>query len=279
MDAARPARALAGHTVIVTRARAQSAGLVRMLEEQGADVLALPVIALVDPEDWSPVDAALDGLCAYDWVVFTSANALDRFLGRARSRGMDMGRLVDEMAERKVAAVGPATAARCMEEGIRPDYVPEEAVAESLIDGFASLGLGRGTRVLLPRAQQAREVLPEALRAAGAIIDVVPVYRTMPADADPEVVAHIARGDADIVTFTSPSTVRNFLRMFESTDAAGTVRGLRSVSIGPVTSDALRAAGIEPFAEAPEHTSDGLVDALVRAVGALTPDGRPHDAS
>lgn len=266
MDAAQPTRALAGRTVVVTRARAQAAGLVRMLEEQGAEILAMPVIKLVDPDDWSPADAALDAVSTYDWVVFTSSNALDRFLGRARARGMNEDRLLGELAGRKIAAVGPATAARCEAAGLHTDYVPAEAVAEGLIEGFEALGLGHGARVLLPRALEAREVLPDALRAAGAVIDVVPVYRTVPAEPDPGAVSRIAQGDVDVVTFTSPSTVRNFFGMLESTDAGVPARALRAVTIGPVTSDALREFGIEPFAEAGEHTSAGLVEALLRAM-------------
>lgn len=273
MDAAQPTRALDGHTVVVTRARAQAAGLVRMLEAQGAEVLSLPVIALVDPDDWSPADGALDALSTYDWVVFTSANALERFLGRAVARGMDEDRLLAGLAGRKIAAVGPATAARCEAAGVHPDYVPEEAVAEGLVEGFEALGLGQGTRVLLPRALEAREVLPKALRAAGAAIDVVPVYRTVPASPDPDIVARIASGDADIVTFTSPSTVRNFFGMLDSTEARDAARMLSAVSIGPVTSDALREAGVTPLAEAPEHTSAGIVEALLRAMVAPPTSG------
>lgn len=257
---------LDGVTVVVTRARAQAADLVSMLESHGACVLSLPVIALADPDDWGPADSALDTLPTYDWVVFTSANALDRFLGRAVARGMDEGRLLGELAECRIAAVGPATAARCEAAGVRTDYVPEEAVAEGLVEGFAALGLGHGTRVLLPRALEAREVLPDALRAAGAVIDVVPVYRTVPADPDPDIVQRIADGDADVVTFTSPSTVRNFFGMLKTTTADRAARELKAVSIGPVTSEALRRIGIEPFAEAPEHTSAGLVGALVQAM-------------
>jgi len=174
------------------------------------------------------------------------------------------------LGDLKVAAVGPATAARCEVEGIRVDYVPRDAVAEGLIEGFEAMGLAKGSRVLLPRALEAREILPNTLRARGAIVDVVPVYRTVPADPERTAVDRIAAGEADIVTFTSPSTARNFYEMLQGTAAEAAARTLHVATIGPVTSDAVRALGLTVHAEAPDHTSSGLVDALVRSV-ATTP--------
>ncbi len=252
--------------MLVTRASAQAGGLVRALEDLGASVLEMPVIRLVDPADWGPADRALDSLETYDWVVFTSANAVDRFLARAVERGMAVAAVREALAALKVAAVGSATAARCEAAGVRADYVPMKAVAEGLIDGFAAMNVGVGTRVLLPRALEAREVLPEALRREGAVADVVPVYRTLSAAPDPGAVARIASGEIDVVTFTSPSTVRNFFSMLEATPAEESARNLMIATIGPVTSDAVRELGLVPHAEAPDHTSTGLVAALVRAV-------------
>jgi len=266
MTGAHDRSALAGRTVIVTRASAQAAGLVRALEALGAEVLAMPVIQLVDPDDWGPADTALAALDTYDWVVFTSTNAVERFLARADKQGIGAQNVRAELADRKVAAVGPATAARCEAEGVDVDYIPEDAVAEGLIEGFEAIGLAPGSRVLLPRALEAREVLPDALRSRGAIVDVVPVYRTVAADPEPWAVERIASGDVDIVTFTSPSTARNFFGMLKGTPAEEVARKLHIATIGPVTSDAVRALGLTVHAEAPDHTSPGLVEALIRSV-------------
>lgn len=266
MTGAHDSRALAGRTIIVTRTSAQAGGLVRALEELGARVVAIPVIRLVDPDDWGPADRAIEALGTYDWTVFTSANAVERFLARTDARGLARADVRATLAAAQVAAVGPATASRCEAEGIRVDYIPETAVAEGLIEGFERMGLAVGTRVLLPRALEAREVLPDTLRERGAVVDVVPVYRTVAALPDASAIELIASGEADTVTFTSPSTARNFYRMLEGTGAEEKARGLLIGSIGPVTSDALRGLGLEPAAEAAEHTTRGLVDALVNAV-------------
>lgn len=266
MTGAHATGALAGRTVIVTRASVQAAGLIRALEALGAEVLAMPVIKLVDPEDWGPADSALAALDSYDWIVFTSANAVERFLRRCdvtQTAGLDVR---ERLRELNVAAVGPATAARCEAEGIHIDYIPADAVAEGLIEGFEAMGLAEGSRVLLPRALEAREILPDTLRARGAIVDVVPVYRTVAADPDSAAVGRIAAGDIDIVTFTSPSTARNFFGMLQGTAAEAAARKLHIATIGPVTSDAVYALGLTVHAEAPDHTSIGLVDALVRSV-------------
>jgi uroporphyrinogen III methyltransferase / synthase len=248
---------LAGVTVVVTRSRAQAGALADRLAELGAAVVAFPVIQLVDPEDWTPADAAIAALPSYDWIVFTSANAVERFFERLLADGRD----VRGLAESKVAAVGPATAARCMDYGVRPDYVPEDFRAEGVIDGFAERGVGSGSRVLLPRALEAREILPETLRGRGVVVDVVPVYRTVPADPDPEAVAEIARGGVDVVTFTSPSTARNFMAVLKA--AAIELPGSTVVaSIGPVTTQAAERLGLKVGVEASESTVPALVDAI-----------------
>lgn len=255
-------RPLAGITVLVTRARHQAAKLVSALEGYGATVLAMPVIAIIDPDDWAPVDRAIAALDTYDWVVFTSSNAVERFMARVESSGAGF----PSGGDLRVAAVGPATARSCRDFGIEPDFIPEEAIAEGLIDGFGRLGLGAGTRVLVPRALRAREVLPETLRARGAVVDVVAVYRTVDAAPDPAMVDALAAGRIDAVTFTSPSTVRAFFAAIRSTAADQAARRLILASIGPVTSAALDELGLKAGAEAPEHTASGLALALASTV-------------
>lgn len=270
MGSAEDNRPLAGVTVLVTRARAQAASLVRLLEDAGATVRAMPVIEFIDPEDWAPTDSAIDALDSYEWVVFSSANAVERFVARLTLRGVAF----PAAGEVRVAAVGPATANRCREYGIEPDMVPDKAIAEGLIEEFERLGLGPGTRVLVPRAAKAREILPETLRGRGAVVDVAPVYRTVAAVADPDVVAQIVAGGIDVVTFTSPSTVDSFFDSLAGTGAEAPARALVFASIGPVTTTALVKRGLTAHAEAQEHTSAGLVDALVNFVSPTGAGGR-----
>jgi uroporphyrinogen-III synthase len=164
----------------------------------------------------------------------------------------------------KVAAIGPGTAAALGARGIRPDLVPERFVAESLLEAFPDPA-GPAARVLLARAEQARDVLPEGLAARGYRVDVLPVYRTDPAAPDPSDVAAVAGGTVDAITFTSSSTVANFC------DAVGPLPEPQPLvaSIGPVTSETARARGLQVGVEADPHTVDGLVDALVTVLGTI----------
>jgi uroporphyrinogen-III synthase len=254
---AEPAGPLAGRTIVVTRARAQAAALAQRLEALGAEVLAFPVIRIEDPEDWGPADAAIGRLGTYDWIVFTSANAVARFFERVTALGGDTEASLGGL----VAAIGPGTAERLRARGVEPDLIPERAVAEGLLEAFEGRGVGPGTRVLLPRALEARETLPETLRAAGVHVDVVPVYRTVRGKADPDVLSRMASG-VDAVTFTSASTVRHFLALVQGTAAEKVLDGALVASIGPVTSDELRGAGVRVDVEADPHTVPGLAAGL-----------------
>ena len=253
-DASAP---LAGISVVVTRSRAQAGALSHRLEELGARVVEFPVIQLVDPDDWRPADAAIAALSTYDWLVFTSANAVERFFERLWAEERDARALAGLL----VTAVGPATAARCMDFGVRPDYVPEDFRAEGVIEGFAERGVGEGSRVLLPRALNAREILPDTLRERGAVVDVVPVYRTVPAQPDPAALEALASGGVDVVTFTSPSTACNFMAVLKT---AGVELPASAViaSIGPVTSEAAVELGLSVGIEAVESTVPDLVEAI-----------------
>lgn len=251
---------LHGRTVVVTRTRHQAQELASRLEAAGAEVLEFPVIKTVDPEDWGPADSAIHNLEVYDWVVFSSANAVYRFFDRMGTHDFD----ARQLAGCRVAAVGPSTAKHLESRGIRADYVPDDDFrAEGLIEGFAERGVGSGSRVLVPRALEAREIFPEALRENGAIVDVVPVYRTVTGDGDPDVLAHMAARDVDVVTFTSPSTVRSFLELVADNPARDVFETVALASIGPVTSDEARRQGLGVDIEAGEHTVPGLVDAIV----------------
>jgi uroporphyrinogen III methyltransferase/synthase len=248
-------RPLFGRTVVVTRAREQASALRARLERLGATVLELPTIAV------APVDFALPRIADYEWLVLTSANGVRALF----EDGLDPAGLdARALAPVKVAAIGPGTAAALGARGIRPDLVPERFVAESLLEAFPDPA-GPAARVLLARAEQARDVLPEGLAARGYRVDVLPVYRTDPAAPDPSDVAAVAGGTVDAITFTSSSTVANFC------DAVGPLPEPQPLvaSIGPVTSETARARGLQVGVEADPHTVDGLVDALVTVLGTI----------
>lgn len=252
---------LTGRTVLVTRAPHQARALAGPLEALGADVIIAPVIDTVEPDTWAPVDDAVGRLGVYDWIVFTSTNAVDRFLDRMAFRGIALPRA----GRPRIAVVGAATAEWLEERGFTPDLVPDDFRAEGLIDRFREIGVTPGMRFLLPRAERAREILPESLRAAGAGVDVVTVYRTVPAVPDPAVIDRLRAGEVDAITFTSPSTVRHFLAWATSAglDPAEVLGRSAAASIGPVTSDALRERGYAVPVEAAVSTMTSLVDGIV----------------
>jgi len=256
---------LAGRSVLVTRTREQAHSLVEPLEALSAEVLAMPVLETVGPQDWGPVDSAIRAIGSYDWVVFTSTNGVDRFLHRFRELHGDY----DALASTCMAAVGSATAHRMRAEGFPPTIVPDDYRAEGLVEAFHALGPDKCRRVLIPRAQEAREVLPEALSAMGCSVNVVVVYRTVPAAPDPAIVARLRDHSVDVATFTSGAIAGAFLDAIESVglsgkDAMGTVL---VASIGPITTKALNALGYEVDIEAAESTMGSLVEAVAAHFG------------
>lgn len=250
---------LAGRTVVITRAARQADEFSQLLEAAGAEVLQFPVIKTVEPDDWGPADKAIRNLELYDWVVFTSVNGVRAFFDRMASHGTDARHL----AGCRIAAVGPATAKRLENRGIRADFVADDHRAEGLIAGFDERGVGKGSRVLIPRALEAREILPDTLRERGAIVDIVPVYRTLLGEGDPATLARMAAGEVDYVTFSSASTVRNFLALIAGTPAQDVLDGAVAASVGPVTTDAARELGLDVAVEADPYTMRGLADAIV----------------
>jgi uroporphyrinogen III methyltransferase/synthase len=233
------ARPLGGLSVAVTRARAQASGIAATLRGLGATVVEAPAIRI------EPLPAELPAIEHYDLVVFTSVNAVQQLFAHLRD--------ARALAGATVAAIGPGTVAELRRHGIAADVVPERSISEAVLEELTSRG--PWSRVLIPRAEEAREVLPEGLRAQGAHVDVLPLYRTV-AEALDEPARAAALG-ADYALFTSASSAR-FLH-----EAAGTLDGPRVVSIGPVTSDAIRELGRAVDVEATEHTPDGVVAALL----------------
>ena len=244
-------RPLFGRRVVVTRTRSQASALSRSLRDAGADPIEAPVIEIADPTDGrAGLRTAVARLGTYDWVVVTSPNGAVRLHDALEDAGLD----ARAFGAARVAAIGPATAAGLAAFGVRADLVPERFVAEALLDTMASTG-SRG-RVLLARAEVARDVLPDGLRERGWTVDVVDAYRTVPAAVTDEQRAAIAA--ADVITFTSSSTVDCFI------DAMGTAAVPAVVAcIGPITAATARAHGLTVDVEAEVHTVDGLVAALV----------------
>lgn len=253
---------LAGRSVVVTRSAEQSATITALLEELGAEVIVCPVIALIDPPEPQRVLDAITDLAEYDWLVLTSTNAVERFLGHEAFGGAAASAIAS--AGVKVAAVGRSTADCIARHGVNVDLVPKDFRGEGLVEEFQKMGAGKGWRLLVPRALKAREVLRTQLGPLGVEVDVVPVYETVPAQPDSAVFERIHSAGMDAVTFTSPSTFRNFLAVLERAglNPANALDGVVTASIGPVTSDAMRAAGFEPVVEADPSTVPALVEAL-----------------
>ncbi len=248
---------LFGKRVLVTRARDQASILTTALEELGAECLEAPAIKLVPPEDYAPLDAAIAGLAAYDWLIFTSANGVDHFFARLHGAGLDARAL----GGRKVAAIGVATAERLRGQGILADVVPAEFRAEGIVAALEGR-VTPGMKVLIPRAAVARDLLPDKLRAAGAEVDVVAAYRTVGGDSDGQSLAGaLAAGAIDLVTFTSSSTVTNLLGLL-GPDGPALVARARVACIGPVTAATCLEKGITPDIIAEEFTIAGLVEAI-----------------
>jgi uroporphyrinogen III methyltransferase/synthase len=261
-----PDRPLAGRTVVVTRPRDQAVSLTAPLEDLGAEVLVVPAIRVEPRPLDEEVAAVLRELASYRLVVFTSANAVRVFAGYL-ARGAGDGGMP---AGTVVAAVGPATVRALEKHGLACHLVPDEYVAEGLAGSLEGAAAAQaGARVLVPCARDARDVLPEALRARGAAVDVLHIYDTVAAGELAEPAERVEA--ADYITFTSGSTVRRLAGLLDAeaaasgragTPLAGRLSGARLCSIGPVTSGALRDLGLPVAVEAREHTAAGLVAAV-----------------
>ena len=252
-------RPLEGRRVLVTRAAEQADAVVAPLAERGAVPIVCPTIEIVPPADSGPLDRALEALATYDWVVFTSANGV-RF---ACERLAAAGKGAEAFAGVQVVAIGPATAEALRERGVSVDLVPKEFVAESLFDALGPARV-KGRRFLLPRAAEARDVLPQSIRDAGGHIDVATAYVTqVPAGGREALDAALAEGPLDAALFTSASTLRHFARL-----VGGEVRAreiLRDVvvaCIGPVAAATAKRMGVAVPVVPQDHTIPALVDAL-----------------
>lgn len=251
-------------TVVVTRAREQASGLVEGLKNRGAHVVQCPTIRVAAPDDFAPLENALSQLSSFQWIVFTSANGVEKFWGKLRERGLD----ARAFGAAQVAAIGPATVTALESRGLFPDFVPQSSISESVAQGLLERGAG-GARVLVARAQQSREVIEKVLRDAGAEVTVAPCYQTLPDESNaPRVREMLGNGEVDWVTFTSSSTVRNFLDAVGEELVASTRASFRIACIGPITAQTARDCGLEPDAIAPNAGVDSLVETLLQCESA-----------
>jgi uroporphyrinogen III methyltransferase/synthase len=254
-------RPLFGKRIVVTRARSQAASLSDALAAAGAEVIEMPATR-IEPADPEPLRNALARLSGYDWVIFTSQNAVRILWDTLRAESKD----ARAFAGVNIAAVGPATASALLDRGLAVDVAPDRFVAEALLDELRARGDMRGARVLYAAAEGARETLQDGLEKLGAVVNRIVSYRSVPdgAGAD-ELRQRLLDGDADLVTFTAASAVAGFVSAVGS-DAA---RRVGAASIGPVTSDAARRAGLDVVVEATESTVAGLVDAIAAHYSAV----------
>ncbi|MGB9792999.1 MAG: uroporphyrinogen-III synthase, partial [Thermacetogeniaceae bacterium] len=254
---------LFGKRILITRALEQAHSFARKIMELGGEPICLPVISLVPPDDRSPLDRSLERLSEYDWVVFTSANGVNFFVQRLRELSIDIREL-----RGKIAAIGPATAAAVSRFGLQVAYQPNEYRAESLLEGLAGL-IPPGSSVLLPRASEARDVLPDGLRSKGIRVDVVPAYKAVPASVGWQgaVEELLADGRIHVITFASSSAVRNFVSLFGEERAMHLVERSKVACIGPVTAETASSLGMRVDIVAREYTIDGLLESIMEGVG------------
>jgi uroporphyrinogen III methyltransferase/synthase len=257
-------RPLHGKRIVVTRTREQASDLVKLLEGLGAEVVEFSTIRIDPPADPQPLRHAIRHLRGFDWVVFTSVNGVESFFRELHLQGHDARHL----AGVKACAIGPATSLKLAEQGVAADLMPEKFVAEAVLDAMTAKENLTGKRVLLPRADLARETLPEGLRAAGAVVEEVDAYRTVVDDRSAgEVPEKIEGGQVDMVTFTSSSTVTNFCALL-GPERVERLKGMVALaSIGPVTTETIRAHGLAADVSAEVHTIPGLVDAIAAYYG------------
>ena len=252
-------RPLFGKRILITRARSQASKLSAMLSSLGAKCIEVPAIKIINPSDnYEAVDAAIANVHEYDYLIFTSENGVRHFFDRLKLKNLD----TRSLANYKIAAIGSATAAELSQHGISADFIPAEFKAEALVELLKDKVAG--CKILIPRAEEAREILPQELVKFGATVEVVPVYRTISAVED-----GFNLDGIDLVTFTSSSTVKNLVNVV----GAEALKSIKIASIGPITSATLKEFGIEADTEAKEYTIAGLVEAIFKYYNSGLIDG------
>lgn len=250
---------LFGKRIIITRARKQASDLVKMLSDLGADCIESPSIKVIEPSDYTPMDNAIENMPKYDWVVFTSVNGVEYFFDRLFSKGYD----VRKLHTIKTACIGPATAEKLRGFGLKSDIIPKNYRAESVVDAFQNEAV-KDKNILIPRAEQARPVLPVELKKMGAIVDEVVAYRTIEVTENAEVlIDQLRSGSVDAVTFTSSSTVKNFVAVLPEAEITDIMKNVKVACIGPITADTAKELGIKTDICADTYTIPGLTEAIL----------------
>ena len=251
---------LFGTGVVVTRPREQTEEFAELLRAEGARVILFPVITVEPLENTVSLDEAQDRIGEYQWLVFTSANSVRFFFQRLRDRSMD----IRDLKGPRIACIGPATAKAVRKKGLNVDIVPDDYISEGVVNAFDGIDL-EGAKVLLPRAEKARDVIPEGLAERGASVDVIPLYRTAGSGRNgPELVAMMKKGRVDVLTFTSPSTVKHCLEMIGGVESIPDA--VKIACIGPVTAEAAEEAGLRVDIMQGPYDMQGFVSAIVKGM-------------
>ncbi|MGC9975227.1 MAG: uroporphyrinogen-III C-methyltransferase [Syntrophales bacterium] len=249
---------LFGKGIVITRPEAQAEEFTSLLHAQGARVINFPTIKIVPPVSYHGLDQAIADLSTYQWIIFTSANGVVFFLKRLK----ELGRDIRDLKDLRICTIGPATAAQLEHLGIRVDLVPDEFISEGIVKAFEKINLRR-SRILLPRAETARDVIPHGLAKLGTKVDVVTAYRTVSSGKDKEELEKLMKaGEVDVITFTSPSTVHNFMEIMGRNYVMP--KGVMIACIGPVTAAAVKKAGLPADIIQERYTMPGLVETLIK---------------
>jgi uroporphyrinogen III methyltransferase/synthase len=252
-------RPLFGKRILVTRAREQASELAERIRRLSGDVVEFPAIEIVPTDNWRDLDDAIKNIDKYDWIIFTSINGVKIFLDRLKTLSYD----IRHLKGLRLCAIGPKTSSLLESLMINIDIVPSKYRAESIIEEFKKENIN-GKRILLPRAKEGRDILPKKLRELGAIVDEIPIYKTIRPNRDVDKIKNLfMRKKIDIITFTSSSTVKNFIEMFKQNEILRLIDGVKIASIGPVTSNTLASFGINPDIMPEKYTIPGLVEAIL----------------
>lgn len=253
-------RPLLGKRIVITRAREQASDLVNHLTDLGAECLEIPTIQVIPPDDFESLDTAIENLSTYDWLIFTSVNGVNTFFDRLFAKGMD----VRSLHHLQTAVIGPATSERLFNFGIKSDIIPESYRAESVVEAFDKIDT-KDKKILLPRAAQARPILPVELSRMGAVVDEIIAYRTKAVyDNADFLLKQLKERKIDIITFTSSSTVKNFHALIPPKDLKSLMENVTIASIGPITADTARVLGFDVHITAELFTIPGLCEAILK---------------
>ena len=252
---------LDGKKIVITRPVEQSDEFAAILSRLGGEPVKFPVIAIAPPDSWDAVDKAVFNLERYSWIIFTSVNGVESFIGRLIELEKDIHKALSDV---KICTVGLKTADAVEGYGLRVDFIPEEFRGEAIVEGFKEIGV-KGEKILLPRAQTGREILPEELNKMGMKVDVVPVYKIIRPEVDTSwFKMMLNKKEIDVVTFTSGSCVRNFIELLGSGEYKILLSGVKIACISPVTADSVRKHGLKADIVPERYTIEDLAGAIGR---------------